>query len=207
VLNSLTGEPYELGQVGDPEMGFQCANVGDANIFGVDISGIISGPLGKWGELTATVGYTYNNPKYISSDIDPSTSTSDKTLKYRYNHSVKADVSVNAKWFEIGADLVWKSKVKNVDRLFCDERPEEERADDYAEYLFLSGQVLPGYWDYRIRTAKQNFWNIDFYVGVKLYKETKLSFHVKNLLNQAYCGRPGDMCAPRRFEISISSKF
>ncbi len=204
VLNSLTGEPYELGQVGDPEMGFQCANVGNADIFGVDLSGVITGPLGNWGELNAMVGYTYNNPKYISDDIDPSTSTDDKTLKYRYKHSVKADVSLTAKWFEVGFDLVWKSKVKNVDRLFCDERPEDEILGDY---VVLSGLVLPGYWDYRIRTARQNFWNIDFYVGAKLYKETKLSFHIKNLLNQAYCGRPGDICAPRRFEISISSKF
>lgn len=204
VLNSLTGEPYELGQMGDPEMGFQCSNVGNADIYGLDLSGIISGPLGKWGELTATVGYTYNNPKYISKDIDPSTSTDDKTLKYRYKHSIKADISIDAKWFEFGADLVWKSKVKNVDRLFCDERPEDEVIGDYA---VLSALVLPGYWDYRIRTAAQNFWNIDFYVGVKLYKETKLSFHVKNLLNQVYCGRPGDICAPRRFEVSLSAKF
>ena len=204
VLNSITGEPYELGQVGDPEMGFQCANVGNADIFGVDLSGVITGPLGNWGELNAMVGYTYNNPKYISDEIDPSTSTDDKTLKYRYKHSVKADVSFTAKWFEVGIDLVWKSKVKNVDRLFCDERPAEDVIGDYA---VLSALVLPGYWDYRIRTAEQNFWNIDFYVGVKLYKETKLSFHVKNLLNQVYCGRPGDICAPRRFEVSLSAKF
>ncbi|MBQ2542183.1 MAG: TonB-dependent receptor, partial [Bacteroidales bacterium] len=204
VLNSLTGEPYELGQVGDPEMGFQCANVGNADIFGVDLSGVITGPLGNWGELNAMVGYTYNNPKYISDDIDPSTSTDDKTLKYRYKHSVKADVSLTAKWFEVGFDLVWKSKVKNVDRLFCDERPEDEIIGDYA---VLSSLVLPGYWDYRIRTAGQNFWNIDFYVGAKLYKETKISFHIKNLLNQVYCGRPGDICAPRRFEVSLSAKF
>lgn len=204
VLNSLTGEPYELGQMGDPEMGFQCSNVGNADIYGLDLSGIISGPLGKWGEMTATIGYTYNEPKYISKDIDPSTSTDDKTLKYRYKHSIKADFSINAKWFDFGFDIVWKSKVKNVDRLFCDERPEDEIIGDYA---VLSGLILPGYWDYRIRTAEQNFWNIDLYVGAKLYKETKLSFHVKNLLNQVYCGRPGDICAPRRFEISISSKF
>ena len=204
VLNSLTGEPYELGQDGDPEMGFQCANVGNADIYGLDLSGILSGPLGKWGELTATIGYTYNNPRYISKDIDPSTSTDDKTLKYRYKHSIKADLSINAKWFDFGFDIVWKSKVKNVDRLFCDERPIDEVIGDY---VVLSGLVLPGYWDYRIRTAEQNFWNIDCFVGVKIYKETKLSFHIKNLLNQVYCGRPGDICAPRRFEISVSSKF
>ncbi len=204
VLNTLTGEPYELGQEGDPEMGFQCANVGNADIYGLDLSGIISGPLGKWGDLTATIGYTYNEPKYISKDIDPSTSTDDKTLKYRYKHSIKADFCINAKWFDFGFDIVWKSKVKNVDRLFCDERPEDEIIGDYA---VLSALILPGYWDYRIKTAEQNFWNIDIYVGAKLYKETKLSFHVKNLLNQVYCGRPGDICAPRRFEISISSNF
>lgn len=204
LLNDQTGLPYEIGQVGNPEMGFQCANVGNADIFGVDLSGVLNGPLGKWGELTATVGYTYNNPKYISDDIDPSTSTDDKTLKYRYKHSVKADLSIDAKWFEFGVDLVWKSAVKNVDRLFCDERPEDEIIGDY---VVLSGLVLPGYWDYRIRTANQNCWNIDMYVGAKLYKETKISFHIKNLLNQVYCGRPGDVCAPRRFEISISSKF
>ena len=206
IINTLTGEPWEPGtsMVG-AESGFQCANVGNADIFGVDLSGVITGPLGKWGELTATVGYTYNNPKYISDDIDPSTSTDDKTLKYRYNHSVKADVSISAKWFEIGADLVWKSKVKNVDRLFCDERPDDQINPMYR--MISDMMILPGYWDYRIRTADQNFWNIDFYVGAKLYKETKLSFHIKNLLNQVYCGRPGDMCAPRRFEISISSKF
>ena len=206
IIDKLTGEPWDPStSMINAESGFQCANVGNADIFGVDLSGIITGPLGKWGELTATVGYTYNNPKYTSKDIDPSTSTDDKTLKYRYKHSVKADVSISAKWFEIGADLVWKSKVKNVDRLFCDERPDDQVN---AMYMMISNMmVLPGYWDYRIRTAGQNFWNIDCYVGVKLYKETKLSFHVKNLLNQVYCGRPGDMCAPRRFEISISSKF
>lgn len=204
VLNDQTGLPYEIGQEGNPEMGFQCANVGNADIFGVDLSGVLNGPLGKWGELTATVGYTYNNPKYISDDIDPSTSTDDKTLKYRYKHSVKADLSIDAKWFEFGVDLVWKSAVKNVDRLFCDERPEDQIIGDY---VVLSGLVLPGYWDYRIRTANQNCWNIDMYVGAKLYKETKISFHIKNLLNQVYCGRPGDICAPRRFEVSISSKF
>lgn len=204
VLNDQTGLPYEIGQEGNPEMGFQCSNVGNADIFGVDLSGVLNGPLGKWGELTATVGYTYNNPKYISDDIDPSTSTDDKTLKYRYKHSVKADLSIDAKWFEFGVDLVWKSAVKNVDRLFCDERPEDQIIGDY---VVLSGLVLPGYWDYRIRTANQNCWNIDMYVGAKLYKETKISFHIKNLLNQVYCGRPGDICAPRRFEVSISSKF
>jgi outer membrane receptor protein involved in Fe transport len=77
----------------------------------------------------------------------------------------------------------------------------------YENYHFFSANILPGYWDYRIANAKKTYLNLDLRFGFKFSEKLMASFLVKNVLNQEYVGRPGDMHAPRRYEIMFSANF
>ncbi|PLX09302.1 MAG: hypothetical protein C0596_01770 [Marinilabiliales bacterium] len=77
----------------------------------------------------------------------------------------------------------------------------------YQNYHFFSANILPGYWDYRIENASRNYFNFDARFGFKFSESLRASFIVKNVFNAEYVGRPGDMYAPRRFEVVFSAQF
>ncbi|MDD2635547.1 MAG: TonB-dependent receptor [Bacteroidales bacterium] len=206
VFNPDTYMSYENTDTVDPVIGFQSQNYGDVRIQGFDLSATIGGKLGK-NILTTMVGYTFNDSK-LRNGIDTTTSSTSSLLKYRQRHTLKADISLESKRITFGANVIWRSAMENIDRLFCDERdPETVNSSDYAFYQLFSGMILPGYWDYRIENAKRQYLNVDLRFGFKFSERLRASFIVKNILNREYVGRPGDMHAPRRFEIVLSAQI
>ncbi len=206
VFNPVTFLPYVSTDTVAPQIGFQSQNYGDVRITGMDLSASIGGKIRNC-IVTTMIGYTYNNP-VSKTGTDSTASSLSPTLKYRNKHSIKGDVNFETKRITFGANVIWRSPMQNIDRLFCDERdPETVDPSTYAFYQLFSQMILPGYWDYRIANAKKTYLNVDLRFGFKFSEELRASFLVKNVFNQEYVGRPGDMHAPRRYEIMISANF
>ncbi|MDR2835349.1 MAG: TonB-dependent receptor [Bacteroidales bacterium] len=193
------------------EIGFIAKNMNDVMISGFDISTGIVGKINR-ATLSATLSYSYNYPLH-KDGADETASTTTNLLKYRFKHSIKADFQIDAKRLIAGLSVEWKSAIKNVDRIFCDERDLADLSteQDIAYYFYgelLSNQVLiPGYWNYRKENAKKTFLNIDVNFGFNFSHNVKAVFVVRNLLNQTFSGRPADICAPRRYEVMVTYKF
>ncbi|MBP7464041.1 MAG: TonB-dependent receptor, partial [Bacteroidales bacterium] len=190
--------------------GFQARNMADARITGAEVSIVTSGDIGPL-KTTVMMGYTYNNP-VNKAGADSTASTDNPVLKYRYIHSFKGDLDFEAKRFTFGFNWIYNSPMKNVDRLFCDERDpstmDEYEADLYAFYYLMSDLfLLPGYFDYRIANADQPYVSFDARMGFKFNEYIRASVLVKNVFNSEYVGRPGDLRPPRRFEIQLTAKF
>ncbi len=227
-------ETFETLPPGSPvtfdNMGFQAQNYGNVRILGSELNVTAGGKIGPF-ITTVMGGYTYTFPtdkevlekypfrfllnhgeKYTfptnRAGLDTTASSLSPILKYRYRHSFKADLNFEAKKLTFGVNVIYKSAMENVDRLFCDERdPETVHPNTYNTYRLLSASILPGYWDYRLETAHKSVVFIDTRIGFKFSEYLKVSFLVKNLLNTMYVGRPGDMLPPRRFEIQLSAIF
>ena len=191
--------------------GFISTNIGDASIVGVDLSGGIIGKINK-ATLAASLSYTYNLPKR-KDGYDISASTESTILKYRFKHAIKADVELEVKRLIAGFSLEWKSKITNVDRIFCDQRDSitvnssELETGMYQITNLLSQLIIPGYWEYRLENANRQYFNLDVNIGLKFSNNIRTNFIVRNVFNRVYVGRPADMLPPRRFEISVSMKF
>lgn len=192
-------------------MGFITRNVDEVMITGVDISSGIVGKMNKT-ILTGTLSYTYNYPIHKGGE-DKTASTTSSILKYRFKHSAKADIQIDSRRIIAGFAIEWKSAVKNVDRIFCDERDATQLTTEEDEVLnlfsneILSPILIPGFVNYRLANANKNYVNIDVNFGFKFNHNIKTVFLVRNLLNQAFSGRPADICAPRRYEMMITVKF
>lgn len=206
VFNPVTYLDWKPEDTVAPVIGFQSQNVGDVRIQGIDMSASIMGKFRKT-IVSGIISYNYNYP-ISKAGLDTTASSLSPILKYRNRHAVKGDVNIETKRITFGLNVIWRSAMENVDRLFCDERdPSTVNPTDYAFYQLFSSMILPGYWDYRIKNAKKQYLNVDARFAFKFSDKLRASFIVKNLLNQEYVGRPGDMHAPRRFEIMISSNF
>jgi iron complex outermembrane receptor protein len=206
VFNPVTYMNYQDGDTVVPVIGFQSQNYGNVRIRGIDVSASIGGKLGRF-LVTTMVGYTYNN-SFKKEGLDTTASSLSTLLKYRNKHSIKGDINFESKRITFGVNAIWRSAMENVDRLFCDERdPTTVDAMLYQNYHFFSANILPGYWDYRIENANRQYFNFDARFGFKFSEQLRASLIVKNVFNREFVGRPGDMYAPRRFEIVLSAKF
>jgi iron complex outermembrane receptor protein len=157
-------------------LGFMSLNVGRARISGIDFSINGSGKAGKAG-FSYYAGYTYMNPLDLSSD-----SLGPQMLKYRYHHSVKADVEVKWKAFSAGATFVYQSFMERIDPAF------EDR--------ILGQEFFPGLKGYRAQNDKGAA-VFDFRIGWQVTTCSEISFYIKNAFNKEYMGRPGDIQPPR----------
>jgi iron complex outermembrane receptor protein len=206
VFNPVTNVAWVESDTVIPVYGFQSQNYGNVRISGMDISASIGGKVKNMIIMTM-VGYSYNN-SISKNGLDSTASSLSPLLKYRMKHSIKGDISMETKRVTFGVSVIWRSAMENVDRLFCDERdPTTVNAWDYSFNQFFSSTILPGYWDYRVNNADRHFLNFDAHFGFKFSESLKASFIVKNVFNREYVGRPGDMYAPRRFEIVLSANI
>lgn len=180
--------------------GMQARNVGNARIYGAEISGNLIGQLGPF-ETVAMMGYTYTNP-INKGGMDESASTEEPYLKYRYLHSFKGDINFEAERIILGFHWIYHSSFKNIDRYFADERETVS-----PDYMFWNNLLMPGYLEYRKENPDDPFFQIETRFGFKFSENIKTSLIIKNLLNVEDVGRPGDMRPPRRFEIQFSAKF
>lgn len=199
ILDPSTG--YTINDI----FGFSAENAETARIIGAEVSFNSQGTIGDV-KLTSLLGYTYMIPETQNTDsayvetfstyeYDPATQTAtyDPTLKYRFNHLVKADIEAEWKGISLGISCRYNSLMKNIDAIFEDE-------------LIDGLYILPGLEQYREVNDKGNL-VFDARVGYSFKKHYRIGFIVNNFLNEEYSSRPGDVQAPRNFILQLQMKF
>lgn len=169
--------------------GFQSQNVSDARIYGVDVMLMGQGKISK-ADVAFGLGYTYTKPISITNDsvYNLSKSSDSPMLKYRFYHSVKANLDVTYKSFSTGFDFMYTSNMINVDK------------------VLESGLILKGLKEYREKHDKGNI-NLDWRIAYQFTVESKIALIIKNVLNAENMGRPGDIAAPRNIAVQYSLAF
>lgn len=175
--------------------GFRFLNTGESRISGLDLSVTGSGKIGRNSGVRTMAGYNYILPKtlepekifgvdgrgieysYMSTSVDPS----DNILKYRFLHTVKADIEFYTEVFSFGYSVKYFSRIVNLDKAIED----FERATESA-----GGTVQPvRYMDYFYNHNNGNV-VMDLRIAAELAEKHKVSFIVNNILNRWYSLRP-----------------
>lgn len=184
--------PHDFG------LGFQSQNVGNTRISGVELSLMGQGKMGPI-DVSALMGYTYIIPiqtDFVEAVDTAKNSTPKNILKYRYQHTAKADVELGYKKLSLGVSVRANSYMENIDRFFVD--------------------ALPGIKDYRARTKGYTWFTnkpmkgdvvYDARVAYQMNKTVKVAVIVNNFLNAEYVSRPADVQAPRSFAFQVSIKL
>jgi len=167
-------------------LGFKSVNIGAARITGIDLS--VNGQ-GKAGIATFNyfAGYTYMNPLDLSSDT-----LTDQILKYRYRHSAKGDFEIIVKGFSSGITVTYQSFIERIDEAF--------------EMEILGQEFFPGLKEYRMENNKGAV-IFDFRAGWQVTPLSGFNLIIKNILNQEYMGRPGDIQPPRNISLQYLLKI
>lgn len=195
---------YTFGNWGRPGtttgLGFKALNVGSTTISGVEISSAIEGQLHPKIDYRILVGYTYTKPvsdypaKAIGQDnngndltyINSSSDTSDYILKYRYQHTAKADLQLNLWKWRTGFSVRYNSFMQNIDEAFN---------------LFISGVE-----DYRNENQEGNL-VCDFRLGFQFTKKVRADILVNNVFNEEFLIRPGFLGPPRTYSLRLNYGF
>ena len=182
--------------------GFSSMNVGDTRIKGIELTLAGEGQLSSKSSLRFIGGYTYLDPRLIAYDSSLTSkvsienilgSDSSDFLKYRFQHSLKMDVEFNRPKWMIGASVRYNSYMVNVDNIFV---------SPLFEFAF------PGFGVGYYRDHHQHGDAVlDTRAAWKFNEHIRLSFIVKNLLNNVYMQRPADMQPPRTFALQANVDF
>ncbi|MFT4760334.1 MAG: outer membrane receptor protein involved in Fe transport [Paraglaciecola sp.] len=189
---------------------FKSQNIGDTEIRGMDISFVGTGDL--FGIKTDFLaGYTYLNPKFKKFDREAESGTEawnnainssvcngindggtfencQNILKYRSKHSVKMDIQMTRKKLSIGFGAIYNSKMVNIDNVL--------------ELLIAAGSI--GEWRRQnnhgnlILSARASYQITDFW---------KIAVIGKNISNQEYVSRPGQLEAPANVAVRMDFDF
>lgn len=184
-------------------IGFRASNNERARISGLEISFSSTGKIGQV-ELNSMIGYTYMQPISLNKDSaylatlstfvqhEDGSQTYSNTLKYRFNHLLRADIEAVYKAISLGFSVRYNSKVENIDRIF-----EEE---------IFGLQILPGLREYREKYDNGAL-VFDARIGYKIKDTYKISVMANNIFNAEYTARPGDIQAPRNFILQLQITF
>lgn len=201
-------------------IGAQFVNVSRARIYGAEVSTSGKIDFRKDMALNYTIGYTFTMPEDLDNDervkqeaqyTDPlqmkNKSNDSKYLKYRNKHSFKASLDYNVKWFSIGTNLSYRSKILAVDYLMIDEREKAEKdiMDYVRTFIFGNedGQTLASYWE----EHNTGVFTMDVRVAFRFKKHTEVQLMVNNLLNTEYSYRPMALAAPRNYVCRLNLHF
>ena len=201
-------------------IGAQFVNVSHARIYGAEVSTSGKVDIKKDMGLRYSIGYTYTEPEDMDNAArieqektytDPlqmkNKSNDSKYLKYRNKHSFKATLDYNYKWFSIGTNLSYRSKMLAVDYLMVDER--EKAQDDLMDYArkfifgYEDGVSLHDYW----MANNNGVFTMDLRCAFQFKEHAELQFMVNNLLNTEYSFRPMALAAPRTFVCRLNVNF
>jgi iron complex outermembrane receptor protein len=185
-------KPDSIIYVTSEYVGFKALNIGNARISGIEI--ILTGD-GKFFGIPVVfhAGYNYNYPVDLNyKDKNNADTSGSNILKYRFHHSVKADVELSYKKFSGGVNFSYRSFMINVDPIFVDP--------------FIGNIILPGYPDYREKHDR-GYILCDGRISFQLTEKFKISLIMKNVLNKEYIGRPGDIGPPRNITLKLSAEF
>ena len=181
-----------------PFYGFRFVNTGKSRIFGIDISVTGKAQLTKNAVIKTMIGYNYIMPKtldpdyifaedyslgansefsYQTTSVDPSKDI----LKYRFLHTIKADIEFDVGNFSTGIGFKYFSKIENLDKAI-------EDLEDFTKQT--GGTVQPiEYMDYYYNHNNGSF-TFDFRISQLFKEKHKVSFIIDNVLNQWYSLRP-----------------
>ena len=171
-------------------IGFKSLNVGNARISGFEINLTLQGHLGPIA-VDLAGGYTFINP--IDRNVRKSSLIeNEKYLKYRHKHSFKGDLQCTWRSVSTGCNLRYSSYMLNVDPVFVDP--------------VFGSLILPGYADYRAEN-EEGQWVADYRISYDILEQLRASLIIKNLLNNEYIGRPGDIGPPRNITLQLAATF
>ncbi len=201
-------------------IGAQFVNVGHARVYGVEVGTAGKVDIRKDMSLMYNIGYTYTEPEDLDntarierekSYTDPlqmkNKSNDSKYLKYRNKHSFKTSIDYNYKWFSIGTNLSYRSKILAVDYLMVDERVKEQ--EDLMDYVrkfvfgYEDGLSLHDYW----MAHNTGVFTMDLHASAKFKDHVELQFIVNNLLNAEHSFRPMALAPPRTFVCRLNFTF
>ena len=200
------------------EMGFKYLNTGPAFITGVDMSFTCMGEICKQVSFQFMASYTYSLPKtknksgvyyvdgqeeytYNRSASDPSQGI----LKYRIQHTAKADLTFTFwKKLSFNVGCTYYSSMRNVDKMFFDYDVYNENNSSGWRSILEGMGTLPftGY-TYYFNTHKKGSFILDMGLTYNILKDLKVSFVVKNILNNEYTLRPMYLEPPRTYNLQI----
>jgi outer membrane receptor protein involved in Fe transport len=178
--------------------GFRFVNTGRSRITGIDLSVTGTAKIGSQGQLNLLIGYNYILPKTLepdyvfARDYNPSGHTAfsfnstslnpgKRILKYRFLHTVKADIEYDRNLLAIGFTLKYFSRIENLDKSIKD----FEQAT-----LNSGGTVQPiEYMDYFYHHNNGNV-IMDARVSYKIAGHHKVALICQNITNRTYSLRP-----------------
>jgi iron complex outermembrane receptor protein len=167
------------------DLGFKSLNVGHARINGIDITFTGQGKIFGF-PASILAGYTFNNPI----DLNQDTTRTNKYLKYRSLHSVKADFEITFAIFTFGVGIIYNSNMINIDKAFEDELIPG----------IPSTALLPGLKAYRDQHNK-GYCIVNVRGLFDITETQRIGLFVNNVFNTEYMTRPGLIEAPRNIAL------
>ena len=198
-------------------IGAQFVNVGHARIYGAEVSTQGKVDIKKDMGLQYAIGYTFTMPEDLDNEnrialektyTDPlqmkNKSNDSKYLKYRNLHSFKATIDYNYKWFSVGVNMGYRSKILAVDYLMVDEREKAEKdLMDYARLFvfgYEDGESRHSYW----MDHNNGVFTMDLRASARIKEKVEIQLMINNLLNTEYSYRPMALAAPRTFVCRLN---
>ncbi len=184
-------------------IGFKSYNIGNTRINGLDFSAGLQLKNKNW-EVQSILGYTYAYPIMLDPDkvfafdsargpqtFNSTKSDSTQVLKYRFEHQIKLDISVQYKKVEFGFSYRYNSSIRNVDMAFV---------------TGIIPSLVPGIAD--ARTNLNNNRNIfDMRLFFHANQALKIGLNCINLMNTEMMNRPADLIAPRFYQLQLMANF
>jgi outer membrane cobalamin receptor len=187
---------FTFGQYGNPltdpsyGIGFKSKNIGNTRIRGIDVSILGQGKMGAI-DVNILLGYTYIDPRQTDFNVALDTglnTTKNNLLKYRYQHSGKADVELGYKKISTGISMRATSYMANIDSFFEDP------------------SFFPGMKQYRAEHDKGDA-IFDYRISYQLNKTAKIAFIINNIFNREVMTRPADILPQRVFAFQLTVKL
>ncbi len=178
--------------------GFKFLNTGHTRITGLDISQTGSSKLGNKSGIRLMAGYSYIMPRTLDPDVvfakdynpyqrtdysfrSTSVNPNRNILKYRFLHTLKADIELYTQGLSLGYSIKYYSKTVNLDKAIA----------DFERVTLSTGGTLQPilYMDY---FAEHNNGNtvMDGRISYEFSKKHKVSLICNNFLNRTYSLRP-----------------
>jgi iron complex outermembrane receptor protein len=178
--------------------GFKFLNTGRSRVTGIDISQTGSAKFGEKTGIRMIAGYSYIMPRTLEPDLvfakdynpqvssnfsfrSTSVNPSGNILKYRFLHTIKADLEFYSRKLTIGYSIKYFSKIKNLDKAI----------EDFENVTVNTGGTLQPvrYMNYFNNHNNGNF-IMDGRISYEIGQKHKLSLISNNILNRWYSLRP-----------------
>jgi iron complex outermembrane receptor protein len=195
--------------------GFKFLNTGSSKIVGLDVSVNGKAQIGKKLLLNTIFGYNYilpksTDPDYVfANDFNPSGNTDftyrstsvnpeKNILKYRFLHTLKADIEFVYKGFAPGISLKYFSKIENLDKAI----------EDFEQATAATGGSIQPvkYMNYYYNQNNGNL-IIDLRLSYSFNEKHRISVTANNITNRWYSLRPLKAEAPRSILFQYSLKI